>query len=322
MRNTDSAIGGYFELETCRKRTEYHNDALALNSGRNALEHILRCKQYKRIHIPYFTCEALLEPIKKLSLDYIFYHIDEVFFSKLANHRPEDAILYTNYFGLNANNVEELTKHYSNVIIDNAQAFFDKPLANVSTFYSPRKFFGLPDGGLVYGANEISANNYFKDKSSGRMMHLLTRIEEGAEAGYLMFRENDAKLNSQPIKLMSNLTHTLLAGIDYDDVKNRRILNFKLMHQSLKKTNKLTEWIDKANVSGPIVYPYWISNGSDLRKQLLKHKIYTAMYWPNVLEWVGSNTIEFELSKNVVCIPIDQRISNSDLSKIIHLVNG
>ena len=38
-------LGGYFELEL-PKKTEFHKDAVRLNSGRNALEYILLAKSY------------------------------------------------------------------------------------------------------------------------------------------------------------------------------------------------------------------------------------------------------------------------------------
>ena len=63
------AIGGYFELEL-QKNEEYHKDALSLNTGRNALEYILKANAYKKIYIPYFTCDVLLQPILKLKLKY------------------------------------------------------------------------------------------------------------------------------------------------------------------------------------------------------------------------------------------------------------
>ena len=69
-------IGGYFELEL-PNFSEYHRNAIRLNTGRNALEYILRVREYKRIFIPYFTCDVLLQPIRKLGLQFEFYRIDD-----------------------------------------------------------------------------------------------------------------------------------------------------------------------------------------------------------------------------------------------------
>ncbi len=70
------AIGGYFDFELPVGQP-YHPDALCLNTGRNALEYILRARNYTKIYIPYFTCEVLLEPLRNLNLAYEFYHINE-----------------------------------------------------------------------------------------------------------------------------------------------------------------------------------------------------------------------------------------------------
>lgn len=45
QRECTHPIGGYFELELPRF-TEYHSEAIALNSGRFCLEYILRCRKY------------------------------------------------------------------------------------------------------------------------------------------------------------------------------------------------------------------------------------------------------------------------------------
>ena len=58
-------LGGYFELEL-RKGDHYHKTAIKLNTGRNAFEYLLRAKQYQKVYMPYFTCDVMLEPIKKL----------------------------------------------------------------------------------------------------------------------------------------------------------------------------------------------------------------------------------------------------------------
>ena len=144
-------IGGYFELEL-RKEEEYHKDAIRLNSARNAFEYILRAREYKKVYLPYYTCDVLLDTINKLKLDYELYHINKklqplIDFKRIGT---DEAILYTNYFGINGHEVKRLVNSVPNLIIDNSQAFFEKPFKGIDTFYSPRKFFGVPDGAYLY----------------------------------------------------------------------------------------------------------------------------------------------------------------------------
>ena len=72
------SIGGYFSLEL-PQHEEFHKDAIHLNTGRNCLEYILKTRKYKCVHIPYYTCEVILEPFTKLGIDYKFYHINKNF---------------------------------------------------------------------------------------------------------------------------------------------------------------------------------------------------------------------------------------------------
>ena len=68
-------IGGYFELEL-HKGGHYHPDALYLNTGRNCFEYILRAKGYKKVYIPYYTCEVMLEPLRKCGVKWEFNYIN------------------------------------------------------------------------------------------------------------------------------------------------------------------------------------------------------------------------------------------------------
>ena len=78
MEKLNYPIGGYFELEL-NKSIDYHRNAIALNTARNALEYILIAKKYQKVYIPYFTCDVILEPFQKLNIAYEFYKIDENF---------------------------------------------------------------------------------------------------------------------------------------------------------------------------------------------------------------------------------------------------
>ena len=71
------AIGGYFELELPDYGGFLHDDGVLLNSGRNALEYVLlSLPNVRHLWIPYYTCDAILEPIKKLDIVYSFYRMN------------------------------------------------------------------------------------------------------------------------------------------------------------------------------------------------------------------------------------------------------
>jgi hypothetical protein len=305
-----NSIGGYFELEL-RKGEEYHKNAYRLNTGRNALELILKIKQYKKVYIPYYTCDVLLEPLNKLKIDYEFYSIDEnlepIFNCNIT--KENEGFLYINYFGLKDSFISNLSLSYKNLIIDNSQAFYAFPKPSIPTFYSCRKYFGVPDGAYLY-MEGVSELDFPLDYSSKRFKHLLKRIEFGAESGYKDFKTNENSLIGQPIMQMSKLTKALLCNIDYKFARKKRIENFLILQEKLYKYNGLKIKLDNKCV--PMVYPF-LTNKTNLRQKLIENKIFIASYWNNVINWSNTDSLEYKYATQLVPLPVDQRIDRNKI---------
>jgi len=313
-----NSIGGYFELEL-RKGKEYHPNAIALNTGRNALELILKVKKFKKVFIPFYTCDVILEPLKKTKTTYEFYSIDKNFepIFDYSTIKSDEGFLYTNYFGFKDNFANKLAIKCKNLIIDNSQAFFSAPIKNIPTFYSCRKYFGVPDGSYLYLVG-ISDIDLPVDHSESRFAHLLKRIEYNAETGYPDFKNNDNSLIGQPIKQMSKLTKALLCNIDYEFVQEKRKENFLFLHKELSVKNKLE--IDLHKDSVPMVYPF-LPNNMELKKILIKNKIFVPTYWQNVIEWTSKQSTEYKYSTKMLFLPVDQRYCKKELKNIVkHLI--
>lgn len=309
-------IGGYFSLELPCVGNMPHADGLLVNSGRNALELILRSISHvTQVYIPYYTCDVVLEPFEKLSIPYTFYHLNQrLELTDDISLGDGEYLLYTNYFGIMDSYVHELSIRYGDrLIVDNAQALYAAPTAKC--LYSPRKFVGAPDGGIAYTDSSVSLSIYDVDSSSDRCSHLLVRHDRGASAGYAEFRANSIKLKHQPIRQLSPLTRTLLTSIDFADVKRRRIENFQALHSCLCGSNKLSiPPLD--SFACPMVYPYY-SGDAILKQRLIARKIYVATYWPNVLEWCSPSDTEYQLASGIIAIPIDQRYGSEEMNYII-----
>ena len=308
------AIGGYFELELC-KGEHYHKNAIRLNTARNCFEYVLSTRNYRKVYIPYYTCEVMLEPVKKLGIEYEFYHINEQLEpAELPKLNLNEALLYTNYFGLKQKCVRELSSRYGQqLIIDNAQAFYSKPIDGVDTFYSARKFFGLADGAYLYTDKPLQ-QEFEQDCSFERMSHLLKRLDIGAESGYQDFKRNDDDLIGQDIKNMSKLTDALLSGIDYEDARRIRRDNYLFLDKALKETNQIHLELDEKSV--PMVYPY-LTKENSLKQRLIANKVFVATYWPNVFDWCKNESLEYLLAQKTCYLPIDQRYGIDDMKKII-----
>lgn len=312
-------IGGYFSLELPWTE-EFHKEALRLNTGRNCLEYILRTRQYRKVYLPYYTCDVVLEPFQKLNVEYEFYHIDINFeIVPEISLRDGEALLYTNYYGLKQRYVEQLAEHYGHqLIVDNTQAFYAKPVKGIDTFYTCRKFFGVPDGAYLY-TDKFLDIEIDQDVSWDRMSFLAKRIDLGAEAGYMDFREQSRRLVGQPIKRMSNLTQRLMQSIDYEASALQRRNNFICLHDALADTNPLH--LPLSDDAVPMVYPY-LSADKTLKSRLIADKVFVATYWPNVLQWCHLDDWEYYLAERTVFIPVDQRYSQADLQRVIQIITS
>ena len=311
-------IGGYFSLEL-PKGEEYHKNVIRLNTGRNCLEYILKAREYKKVYLPYYTCEVVLEPFEKLGIPYEFYHIDINFeIRERLTLKANEALLYVNYYGLKQRYVEQLAeKTGERLIIDNTQAFYAKPIAGIDTFYTCRKFFGVPDGAYLYTSKLLDAE-FEQDQSFDYFMFLTKRIDLDAEAGYDDFRNLSKHVVGQPIKRMSKLTQRMMQGIDYARIAEQRRANYQQLHDALGKSNTLSLPLEEGAV--PMVYPY-MASVKGLREKLIENKIFVARYWPNVLEWTTRDDIEYLLAYKMQPLPIDQRYGEDDMDRIITLIN-
>jgi hypothetical protein len=310
-------IGGYFNLELTDRGGFLHDDGMLFNSCRNSLEIVLRSiGKIKCLWLPYYTCDSVLQPIIELKVEHKFYHINENLEIEDFPFNEDDYLLYTNYFGIKDDYVLNLSKKYGQrLIVDNAQSFYSIPIKGVNTIYSPRKFFGVPDGGIAYLAGGNKENSLERDLSFDRCLHLLKRYDEGASSAYMDFKDSEKRIGETDVKQMSVLTEVLLRSIDFKSIKNKRLNNFNYLHKFLANHNELK--IDVKNIVCPLVYPFMIKDGDKLREKLISEKIFVATYWPNVFEWCDTQQLEGILAKKILALPIDQRYDNSDMNLIL-----
>lgn len=311
-------VGGYFSLEL-PLYDEYHKGAIKLNTGRNCLEYILRSRKYSKVYIPYYSCDVILEPIHKLGIQYSFYHINlelELVEDIILNRG--EALLYINYYALKQDYVTTLAGKYgSQLIVDNTQAFYAKPIEGIDTFYTCRKFFGVPDGAYLYTDYPLDGD-IEQDVSWERIDFLTKRIDLSPEEGYSDFRRQSHNLIGQPIKRMSKLTERLMQSIDYDAVAAKRRENFNYLHKHLSGSNQLHLTLGEDMV--PMVYPY-LPDKDGLRDYLIQNKVYVAKYWPNVQNWCQEQ-IELVLTNRLIPIPIDQRYEKEEMSLMLNLIES
>ncbi len=311
-------IGGYFELERACGSGVMHDQMLAYQSARASLYHLLEGHEIECLWLPRYLCDSVIEVVECLGVNYQLYSVDEMFgIATTISLGEKDYIFYVNYFGLNDAAEEQFLAKYPShqVILDYSQNFFKRPNRKVfATIYSPRKFLGVPDGGLLSTAKSLAYDQLpVDDASIGRCEHLLRRLNGEVSSGYIAYQYAEESLREFEPKKMSKLTHRLLASLDYEYVRRQRQRNFIFLHEQLGRFNRLGfELKDQV----PMCYPL-LTNSTQLRSRLIERDIFIPCYWPEVIKRQGVSEFEQDLVQHLVAIPCDQRCTLSQLEFVV-----
>ena len=299
-------IGGYIELDTYTGSMLYA-DGVKLNCGRNALAYLIEAKKIKKIYMPKYMCDSNDKILVDNGVEVVRYNIGLDFKPQI---KEWDGWLYiVNFYGQLSN--EYLSMLGDRIIVDNAQAYFQEPIQNIDTLYTCRKFFGVADGAILYTDSKLEIEE--RDESYERMNFLLGRYERTASEFYQEYVDNNKFFRNEPIKLMSKLTENLLHGIDYEMVKKKRTGNFSYLHRQFSSINKLRLTVPQ----GAFMYPLYIENGAEVRKRLQTKKIFIPTLWPAVFDNCDEDEFEYDLAKNILPIPVDQRYEEQDMQYIV-----
>lgn len=293
-----------------------------LNLARHALQILIKCRSITHILAPFYTCHSIHKTLKDANIEISYYHIDRNFTPLLTDSDIEDsqALLINNYFGISGEVVDNFVEKYgSKVIVDNSQSYYSQHSVKTDHIKSPRKFFGVTDGGVLITTRDIDDlySHLEFDKSADRIFNLFASDESSRNDNYdkyLSYRDN---LQSLSMMRMSKSTENILKLVDFDFCKQARRRNFDKMHKNLACYNKLN--ISMRNDDVPMLYPFLYLNTS-LKKRLIENNVYLGSYWP-LSNYANSSTeIEDGLRKNLCCLPIDQTLTDRDIEFICSIV--
>lgn len=256
---------------------------LELNLARNCLKYIIRAYGIKEIFIPYYSCETIWQAARQENCKIRFYHIDK---NMMPTHKfsENSYVLYINYFGLCEDKCLELAEKYPNLIVDNTQSFYSKPIG-LASFNSLRKFFKVQNGAYLYckkALNEV----FEKDE----LILPCVNIHEN----YNLFVENELKLNNETrIKYMSPIVEKQMKNIDFESDKNIRRALYKKYFQVLANYNTFCFDLDSESV--PYCYPF-MSEDVEFLDRLSSGNFTLLQLWDKHGEINFKNVIAFPLN--------------------------
>jgi hypothetical protein len=188
----------------------------------------------------------------------------------------------------------------------------------LATIYSPRKFFPLPDGGLLFTAQPVEPAAVVDERSLDRMRHLLRRCAETPESGYRDFQRAEASLDEdiEP-KAMSCLTRKLFQTLDVEAARLQRNINFGVLHTALGAVNKFP--MQAQAINGPLSYP-WLVHDTTLRSKLIAERIFVPTYWPEVHSRAAADSWASRYVERCLALPCDQRYGVDDMYRMVDII--
>ncbi|MBP7507745.1 MAG: hypothetical protein KA807_07990 [Prolixibacteraceae bacterium] len=317
-------IGSFLPLDLKISGEHYFdidNNVGRFNSARAGIFYACGLYGCEIIWVPYYLCQSVSQFLLNHNIKVKYYNIDYNFEPVNIKQSANEAVLLVNYYGIISNQrLQSIAKNYFNIVIDNAASFFTEPLADYYQVYSPRKFFGVPDGCYVVGKDAgLFIKRYKQDKSSSTSLFLLQRFEHKTSTIYEQRMNNEARINSSGILRMSRLSITLLKSIDYKKIKSIRAQNFMLAHKLFGHLNLIDPTKYTSDQCVPMIYPL-VTIDSELDEKLRKNRIYVGRLWKSVLNDVTGDSFEAYLSQFMIPIPIDQRYGPREINYCYRII--
>jgi dTDP-4-amino-4,6-dideoxygalactose transaminase len=307
----------------------YHAGVHLVNA-RSAIALLIERLTPRRVWIPSYVCGAVLDGIGDRA-QVAFYGVNDRLVlledGWLADVSPGDVVMLIDYFGFPADQsvAAGAKERGAWVVRDACQALLsDMPHAQADfVVYSPRKFVGVPDGGILVSRAPESTHDWdpLEDPPADWWLIGLTAslgrrdfdLFGGERIWYTLYRKSEAEAPCGPYA-MSTLTRALLGNaFDYDEIAARRVANYRHLARELGYLLAFPELPEGVVPLGcPIRHP----DRDRLRDELFRHDIFPPVHW--ALEGIVPERFasSHQLSREIMTLPCDQRYGPRDMDRL------
>lgn len=335
----EQIIGGMFGLEEAldlpgTSPPFLKDQDICLLNARSGIALLVEFTSPKQIWMPSYLCGSMLKAVEKYPSRVRFYEVDYdltiASLDWLDSVEQGDLVIFIDYFGFacDASSAIQARERGALVLEDACQALLSKDVGQHSDFvlFSPRKFLGVPDGGILASIRETSFQQFELQGPPAEwwLNALLTTIERrefDLYGGNRHWFESYKSLKAAtPIGryAMSELTRLLLRySFDYEVIAKRRVDNYKLLADRLEE---LAIFPRLPSHTVPLGFPIRVRNRDRVKEMLFDHEIYPPVHWPIQSIVPEEFNDSHRLAAEILTLPCDQRYSNGDMKRMARLV--
>jgi dTDP-4-amino-4,6-dideoxygalactose transaminase len=304
----------------------------AFRTARSALAALLLARGIARLWVPAYICGAVAAGAEAAGCGLRYFAVDRQLqpdTDALARGlEPGDAALAVDYFGRPPGSpLTALAKVRSDVlwIEDRAQALGPGPAPwGEVVLYSPRKLFGVADGGLMVSRADLPQPGAPEPSAAAWLWAAqLARFEDpdGAEpdAWYAAStaREQALRVDHAP---MSRLTRRLLERIPFAPEVEARRRNYARLAEHLEEF-ALWPGAEREGFA-PLAFPVVVDDSAALSGRLAGRGLFCARHWPALPSPEPEFPAAHDLSRKLLSLPCDPRYGTEEMDRLGRAVSA
>lgn len=310
--------------------------SLFLTNARSGIMVLLDHLNCARVWLPSYLCPTIIQAVQKTTASVMYYEIDQTLsvasLGWLEKVQKGDLILFIDYFGFFTRDdvVSEAKRKKAWILEDACQALLNRQTTKFADFilYSPRKFVGVPDGGILASRarGDLIPLPLKPPPDSWWLCNLEAAIlrreydKIGIENNWFNWYVQAKKQAPIGYYRMSELSNRLLrTSFDYDDIARKRIENFRLL---LAEIPDVALFKDLPDGIVPLGFPIRVKDRDKLRKDFFNSRIYPPIHWE--IEGVIPERFRssLQLSTEILTLPCDQRYGEPEMKRMVKVIKN
>jgi len=304
-----------------------------LATARSAVKLLVRALRPPTVWLPSYICDVVIDAAREPGVRLRFYAVDHSLKIPdndwLAEIQAGDMVIFADYFGFDTwswHGVEARGRG-ARVVEDACQAMLNEDFSSHSDYiiFSPRKFIGVPDGGVLLAGKNTELPDADFPAPPAQWLLQATRASilrsefdryGGERSWFKMFQSTEANGPMEPCR-MSDLSAAILRIVDWATIKRRRRRNYEFL---LSELGELAIFPNLPHDVVPLGFPIRVRNRNQVRQSLFNERIYPAVHWEIVdlipAEFIASH----RLAREIMTLPSDQRYGRDDLKRMVAIL--
>jgi hypothetical protein len=338
MSECDELMGGMFGCSglSVIEQAEpqfLEGPCLKLSNAHSGIFILCQLLRPKRIWLPAYLCHSIVEAVQAANLSIEFYPVsldlkleNLEWLSQLENR---DLVLFIDYFDFESDRevIRAAKEKPAWVVQDAAQALlssFERAEADF-VLYSPRQYFGVPDGGILQSkCDEDFSSIHLKDApddfvlAANHAFNSRTEFDRSSDGDWFSIYNSAEKLSPIGCFAMTALSAAMLRhSFDYEKISENRRSNYQRLYNSVPEMALYGALNDE---TVPLGFPIVSDFRDHIRTSLYSKKMYCPLHWS--IERVVPECFEdaHRLSGKLLTILCDQRYSLSNMKSIISVI--